>query len=301
LSLPERKALIDRDHDQLSIARQCSLLSVSRATAYYQPVPVSTETLNIARAIDEIHTALPFLGSRRMVDELEDREMRVNRKCVQRLMRIMGITAIYEKPKTSLPGKGAGHQVYPYLLAGVEIDHPNLVWATDITFIPMAAGFAYLVAIMDVHSRRILSWRLSNTPDARFCIDALQEALERYGPPEIFNSDQGSQFTSTAFTRVLEEAGIRISMDGKGRWIDNVFIERFWRSLKYEEVYLHAYDDVREARRGIERYMAYYNLQRRHASLDRQTPEQAYNPSVTSRPFQPAVHASGTLATAVGS
>jgi len=291
---------MDENHE-LSIVRQCSLLSVNRSTAYYQPVAVSTEALEIVRAIDEIHTARPFLGSRRMVGELEDRELWVNRKCVQRLMRIMGITAIYAKPKTSLPGKGTDHRIFPYLLRDVIIDRPNHVWSADISYIPMAAGFAYLVAIMDVHSRRILSWRLSNTPDARFCIDALREALERHGRPEIFNTDQGSQFTSTAFTSVLEENHIKISMDGKGRWIDNVFIERFWRSLKYEEVYLHAYNDVREARRGIGRYMEYYNFQRRHAGLDRQTPEQAYNPNVTSRPFRPAVHASGPVAVAMDS
>ena len=283
--------------------RQCGLLSVNRSTAYYEPVPASTEVLEITRAIDEIHTARPFLGSRRVVDELEDRALKVNRKCVQRLMRLTGVEAIYQRPKTSLPGKGSEHRIYPYLLRDVEIVRPRQVWATDITFIPMAAGFAYLAAIMDVHSRKILAWRLSNTPDARFCVDALQEALERHGRPEIFNSDQGSQFSSRAFTSVLEEEenGIRISMDGKGRWIDNVFIERFWRSLKYEEVYLHAYDDVREAQRGIGRYMNYYNRVRRHASLDRQTPEQAYNQLATSRPFQPTVHASGTVAIAMGS
>ena len=301
MSLQERKALIDENHDELSITRQCSLLGVNRSTYYYEPVPITTATLAIARAIDEIHTDKPFLGSRRIVDELGKDEIRANRKLVQRLMRILGITAIYPKPNTSLPGKGNEHTIYPYLLTGVEIDHPNHVWSTDITYIPMSAGFAYLVAIMDVHSRRILSWRLSNTPDAHMCVEALQEAIERFGRPEIFNTDQGSQFTSTAFTSVLEENNIRISMDGKGRWVDNVFIERFWRSLKYENVYLHAYEDVREARRGIERYMEYYNFERRHASLARQTPEQAYNQLETNRPFRPAVHNSGTIAVATAS
>ena len=280
--------------DELSIARQCSLLGVSRSTYYYEPVQVSTEMLAVMRAIDEIHTHRPFLGSRKIVGELEDREMRVNRKCVQRLMRLMGITAIYPKPKTSKPGSGLEHRIFPYLLNGLEIDRPNVVWSSDITYIPMAAGFAYLVAIMDVHSRRILSWRLSNTPDARMCVEALEEALVRFGRPEIFNTDQGSQFTSTAFTSVLEEAGVRISMDGKGRWIDNVFIERFWRSVKYEEVYLHAYDNVRAAKNGIGRYIEYYNTARRHASLDRQTPEQAYN-QATVRPFRPTVEPSEAM------
>ena len=292
--------MIDHD-DALPLVRQCRLLSVSRSTTYYEPVPESARTLEVVRAIDEIHTGKPFLGSRRIVWELEERELHVNRKCVQRLMRIMGITAIYPKPRTTRPGIGRGHKVYPYLLNEVEINRPNQVWAADITFVPMAAGFAYLVAIMDVYSRKILAWRVSNTPDARMCVDALEEAMTRFGTPEMFNTDQGSQFTSLAFTSVLEEAGIRISMDGKGRWIDNVFIERFWRSLKYEEVYLHAYDDVRDARRGVGRYIEYYNGRRRHASLERQTPDQAYNPNVTSRPVRPAVHSSGTAAVAAGS
>lgn len=220
--------------------------------------------------------------------------MRVNRKCVQRLMRLMGITAIYPKPRTTRPGGGAGHKIYPYLLNGLAIERPNQVWAADITYIPMAAGFCYLVAIMDVYSRRILSWRLSNIPDARMCVEALEEALVRYGQPMIFNTDLGSQFTSTAFTGVLED-GVQISMDGKGSWIDNVFIERFWRSLKYEEVYLHANENVREAKNGITRYMEYYNHARRHASLDRRTPEQAYNQQAIRRPFRPTVDNSGTL------
>jgi putative transposase len=200
----------------------------------------------------------------------------VSRKCVQRLMRLMGIEAIYQRPKTSLPGRGSAHRVYPYLLNGVSVERANHVWSADITFIPMAAGFAYLVAIMDVYSRKVLAWRLSNTQSARFCVDALQEALALHGPPEIFNSDQGAQFTSSAFTGVLEAAGVVISMDGRGRWIDNVFIERFWRSLKYEEVYLHAYDDLLQARSGIERYVRYYNRDRKHASLARRTPDSVY-------------------------
>lgn len=263
--------------DSLPVTRQCELLGVPRSTAYYQPATVTDETLTIVKAIDEIHTRLPFLGSRRILDELEKTGLFVNRKRVQRLMSLMGITALYQKPRTSRPGYGKGHRVYPYLLGDLETRGPNHVWVADITFIPMAAGFAYLVAIMDLHSRKILTWRLSNTPDARFCVEALEEALQRFGKPEIFNTDQGSQFTSIAFTSVLEGNGVRISMDSKGSWIDNVFIERFWRSIKYEEIYLHAYENVAHARIGISRYIAYYNGERRHSSLDRLTPNQAYD------------------------
>lgn len=270
--------MIDGEHT-LSVARQSRLLGVSRSSVYYRPAPITDSVLALTRSIDEIHTARPFLGSRRIVDELDDAGVRVSRKRVQRLMRLMGIEAIYQRPKTSLPGRGSAHRVYPYLLNGVPIERSNHVWSADITFIPMAAGFAYLVAIMDVGSRRILSWRLSNTPDARFCVEALEEALSAFGRPEIFNSDQGAQFTSNAFTSVLEAHGVQISMDGKGRWLDNVWIERFWRSLKYEEVYLHAYDSVKHARSAIERYIGYYNLQRRHSSLGRRTPVEAYTRS----------------------
>ena len=236
--------MIDKQAD-LSITKQCTLLGVSRSTAYYQPLSIPNEDLQIMRLIDEIHLARPFLGSRRLVDELRERDLWVNRKRVQRLMRVMDIRAIYPKPRTSRPA--VGHKIYPYLLNDVSIERPNQVWAADITYLPMAAGFAYLVAIMDVYSRKILSWRLSNSMDTLFCLDALKEAFELYGSPEVFNSDQGAQFTSTVFTSVLEESGVRISMDGKGCWIDNVFIERFWRSVKYEEVYLHAYADLEES------------------------------------------------------
>lgn len=294
MSLPERKALIQAE-GTLSVARQCDLLTVSRSTYYYAPRAASEGTLAVMRAIDEIHTNRPFLGSRRVVDELADDGWHVNRKRVQRLMRDMEITALYPKPKTSRPGVGAEHTVYPYLLTNVAIERPNQVWAADVTYLPMAAGFAYLVAIMDVFSRKIMSWRVSNTADARFCVDALHEALTTYGPPEVFNSDQGSQFTSRAFTSILEGRGVRISMDGRGRWIDNVFIERFWRSLKYEEVYLHAYETVHHAKTAIGRYMAYYNHARRHASLKKHTPEQAYNSNRATRPIPPTVHPSGTV------
>jgi len=268
--------MVDRDA-RLPVTRQCRLLKVSRSTVYYRPVPLPDDTLSVMRALDEIHLELPFLGSRKLVGELAKRGLTVNRKRVQRLMGLMGMEAIYPKPRTSRPGVGAGHKIYPYLLGGVEITRPDQVWVSDLTYIPMAAGFAYLVAVMDAYSRRILSWRLSNTADARFCVEALNEALELHGRPEIFNTDQGSTFTSLAFTGVLEAHDVRISMDGKGRWIDNVFIERFWRSLKYEEVYLHAYEDLRQARSGIERYLRYYNHGRGHQSLKGLTPEQVYH------------------------
>jgi putative transposase len=267
--------MIDKNHE-LPVTRQCELLNVSRSSVYYEPVPVPEEDVRVMRELDEIHLLRPFLGSRRLADELRDRGFIVNRKKLRRLMRIMGIKAIYPRPRTTRPGSGAGHRVYPYLLEKLEICRANQVWASDITFIPMARGFAYLVAIIDVYSRRLLSWRLSNSMDTRFCLEALEEALRRFGRPEIFNTDQGSQFTSQAFTSALEANDIRISMDGKGRWKDNIFIERFWWSLKYEEVYLHAYDDLWHAKKGISNYIDYYNSERRHSSPEKQTPEQAY-------------------------
>ncbi len=211
-----------------------------------------------------------------MVDELQAKGFQVNRKRVLRLMRLMNLSPIYPKPRTSKPGRGAGHKIYPYLLDGLDINRPNQVWASDITYIPMARGFCYLVGIIDVCSRRLLAWRLSNSMDARYRLEALGEALQRFGPPEIMNTDQGSQFTSQAFTSVLEANDVKISMDGKGAWRDNVFIERFWWSLKYEHVYLHAYDDLRVARQGIGAYIEYYNHERQHSSLGRITPVQAY-------------------------
>lgn len=249
--------------------RQCELLKVPRSTAYYQPVAgVPDDDLVVMRLIDEIHVQYPFMGSRRITQDLQrDHGLRVNRKRVRRLMQLMGISAIYPKPKTSRAGRGPGRKVFPYLLTGVNITVTNDVWAADISYIPMARGFAYLVAIMDVRSRRILAWRLSNTLDARFCVAALEEALVRYGAPTIFNTDQGAQFTSEAFTSVLQAAGVRISMDGRGAWRDNVFIERFWWSLKHEEVYLRAYDSLWDARKGISNYIGYYNGERSHSSL----------------------------------
>lgn len=233
------------------------------------------------RLIDEIHLRYPFMGSRRIVDELADKGHHVNRKRVQRLMRVMGITAIYPKKKTTIAN--AAHKVYPYLLRELTIHHANQVWATDITFIPMAKGFVYLVAIIDWYSRKVLSWRLSNTMDTSFCLEALDEAIARYGVPEIFNSDQGCQFTSEAFTQRLKDNNIRISMDGKGRWIDNVFVERLWRSLKYEEVYLKAYESIEQAQLEIQQYFMFYNTQRKHQRLNKQTPDHVYQEALLDR------------------
>jgi len=266
-------------HHTLPLARRCRLLDIPRSSAYYKPVPPPAQDEVLMRQMDEIHLELPFYGSRRIRDELLERGHRVNRKRVQRLMRRMGINALYPGPNTSRANHA--HKVYPYLLRGLRIDEANQVWCADITYIPMRKGFVYLVAIMDWHSRKVLSWRLSNTLDAAFCVAALREALCTYGAPGIFNTDQGSQFTSEEFTRVLTDAGVKISMDGKGRWTDNVFIERLWRSLKYEEVYLHAYDTVPAARDGIGRWIRFYNQRRRHQALDRQTPDTVYYTSLT--------------------
>lgn len=265
--------MIDKDH-RLSITRQCQLLSLNRSNVYYQRAPVSDEDLALMRRIDEMHLQRPFYGSRRIRDWLQDEGYAVGRKRVQRLMRLMGLRALYPKPRTSKPGKG--HKIYPYLLRGMKIDRPNQVWAADISYIPMARGFVYLVAVMDWYSRKVLAWRVSNSMDSDFCVEALEEALARYGSPEIFNTDQGAQFTSEAFTDILKEAGVDISMDGKGRWVDNVFVERLWRSVKYEDVYLNAYETVTEARDGIGTYFGFYNRERRHQNLNRQTPDQVY-------------------------
>jgi putative transposase len=265
--------MVDRKHE-LPVVRQCELLSLSRSTFYYQGKPeASEEDLKLMRRLDEMHLKRPFYGSRRLTDWLRDEGHDVNRKRVQRLMRLMGIMAIYPKKNTSQPGKG--HKVYPYLLKGLEINRPGQVYCTDITYIPMSKGFVYLVAVMDWHSRKVLSWRVSNTMDSDFCVDALEEAIERYGAPEIFNTDQGSQFTSEAFTRVLKAAEIKISMDGKGRWVDNVFVERLWRSVKYEEVYLKAYESMTQAKASIGEYFKFYNAERKHQTLG-MVPDQMY-------------------------
>jgi len=274
---PERQAMISKDTD-LPITRQCELLSLNRSTVYYRLQDVPEIDLELMRRIDEMHLKRPFYGSRRIRDWLQDEGHDINRKRVQRLMRQMGIRALYPRPRTSKPGKG--HKIYPYLLRDLVIDRPDQVWATDISYIPMAKGFVYLVAVIDWYSRKVLSWRLSNSMDTEFCIEALEEALSRHGTPDIFNTDQGAQFTSEAFTDVLKEAGINISMDGKGRWIDNVFVERLWRSVKYEEVYLKAYETVAEARAGIGTYFQFYNSERRHQGLNRKTPDQVYRDNV---------------------
>ena len=271
--MSERRAQIHATHE-LPKTRRCELLDVARSSAYYRPVTVSEQDLELMRLIDEIHLRWPFYGSRRLRDELQERGHTVNRKRIQRLMRQMGLRALYPRQRTSQPGKG--HKIYPYLLRGLSIERANQVWATDICYIPMAKGFMYLVAIMDWYSRRVLSWRVSNTLDTDFCVEALEEALQRFGTPEIVNTDQGAQFTSEAFTRVLKAHGIQISMDGKGRWVDNVFVERLWRSVKYEDLYLRAYETPTELRTGLARYFQFYNSRRRHSALDRRTPDAVY-------------------------
>ena len=265
--------MIDRTHD-LSIAKQAKALGISRGSVYYLPRPVPAADLAIMRRMDELHLEFPFAGSRMLRDLLKQEGIDIGRRHVSTLMKRMGIEALYPKPNTSKPAPG--HKIYPYLLRGMTIDRPNQVWAMDITYVPMARGFVYLAAVVDWFSRRVLSWRVSITLEAAFCIEALEEALARHGRPEVFNTDQGSQFTSLDFTNVLLKAGIAISMDGKGSWRDNVFVERLWRSIKDEEVYLRAYDTVSEARTSIGRYLTFYNGRRPHSSLDRQTPDQAY-------------------------
>jgi putative transposase len=273
MSQQERKTNISSTHS-LAITRQCKLLSISRSSSYYKPHEISGEELSLMRQLDELHLLYPFYGSRRLRNAMEDEHsLIVNRKRIQRLMRLMGISAIYPGKNTSKPNKA--HRIYPYLLRGLEINRSNQVWCTDMTYIPMHKGFAYLIAIMDWHSRKVLSWRISNVMDTDFCVEALNEAFNRYGTPEIFNTDQGSQFTSEAFTDELKKREVKISMDGKGRWVDNVFIERLWRSVKYEEVYLHAYENIPHARDNLKRYFEFYNTKRRHQTLDC-TPDNEY-------------------------
>ena len=250
MSAPDRRAKLDRDHPQLSVRRQCAMLGVVRSSVYRPARAANDNDLQLLRRIDEMFTRWPFLGSRRMTAMLQAEGVAINRKRVQRLMRRMGIAALGPKPRTTKPAPG--HTIYPYLLRDVTVERANQVWAADITYIPIGRGFLYLVAVMDWSSRAVLSWHLSNTMDVSFCVAALEEALARFGKPEIFNTDQGSQFTSAAFTGVLASAGIRISMDGRGRWMDNVFIERLWRSLKYEDIYLKGYADRRT---GGDRWM----------------------------------------------
>ena len=265
--------MIDRAHD-LPLTSQALVLNISRRSLYYVPEPTSPADLALMRRMDELHLEFPFAGSRMLRDLLAAEGSEVGRRHVTMLMRNMGIEAVYRRPSTSKPA--AGHKIYPYLLRGLTIDRPNQVWATDITYIPMARGFVYLCAVMDWGTRRILAWRLSNTMEAEFCVEVLEEALARHDRPGIFNTDQGSQFSGAAFTGVLIRNGIAISMDGKGAWRDNVFVERFWRSVKYEEVYLRAYQDVPQARASLGRYLTFYNGRRPHTALDRRTPDQAY-------------------------
>jgi putative transposase len=265
--------MIDRAHD-LPISKQAKALNISRGSVYYLPRPVSAADLALMRRIDELHLEFPFAGSRMLRGLLTAEGSKVGRRHVKTLMQRMGIEALYRRPRTTKPE--LGHKIYPYLLRGVEITRANQVWAMDITYIPMARGFVYLAVVLDWFSRRVLSWRLSITMEAAFCVETLDEALAKHSRPAIFNTDQGSQFTGAAFTGVLANNGIAISMDGKGAWRDNVFVERLWRSVKYEEVYLKAYDSVFEARASIGRYLDFYNRRRPHSSLDRRTPDQAY-------------------------
>jgi putative transposase len=258
-----------------SMRRQCELLGVNRSSLYYEPVEPDAEELELMRRMDELHLQHPFFGSRMMTQTLKAKGLMVNRKRIQRLMRLMDLESLAPKPNTSTPAPE--HPKYPYLLRHLDVSRVNQVWAADITYIPMARGFAYLVAIIDWLSRRVLAWRLSNTLETTFCIDALQEALCSYERPDIFNTDQGSQFTSKDFTDILLDQGVKISMDGKGRCLDNIFVERLWRSLKYEEVYLHAYATMKEARDGIARYFVFFNDDRPHQALGYQTPASFYD------------------------
>ena len=265
--------MIDREHE-LPLVRQAVLVGLSRGAIYYEPRPLPERDLQLMRRMDELHLEHPFAGSRMLRDLLNVEGHGVGRRHVATLMRRMGIEAIYRRKDTSRPHPE--HRVYPYLLRRLQIDRPNQVWATDITYIPMARGFVYLVAVIDWYTRKVLAWRLSNTLTTDFCVEALEDALAKYGPPEIFNTDQGCQFTSLEFTSVLKRHGIAISMDGKGRWRDNVFVERLWKSVKYEEVYLHAYDTVSTARAGLARYFQFFNTRRPHTALDRRTPDAVY-------------------------
>ena len=274
MSRGERKAIIQRDQPKLSLSHQCHLLSISRSSFYYAPRGESPESLALMRRIDELFLKYPFYGSRQMVHQLRREGVRVGRHRIRRLMRLMGLEAIYQAPRTSTPHPA--HRVYPYLLRGMAIDRADQVWCADITYIPVQRGYLYLVAVMDWATRHVLAWRLSNTMDARFCVEALKDALAQYGRPEIFNTDQGSQFTSLDFTGVLKDADVAVSMDGRGRCMDNIFIERLWRSLKYEAVYLHELTDGFKAERIIGEWIDFYNTERPHSALAGRTPAEAY-------------------------
>lgn len=281
MSLERRRQMIESGHVQLSIARQCELVSISRSGFYYRPAGKTPLNLELMRLIDAQFLETPWYGSRQMGRHLRREGYTVGRKRVRRLMAKMGLAPIYQRPRTTVPHPE--HRVYPYLLRDLVITRPNQVWCADLTYIPMRRGFLYLVAIMDWSTRKVLSWRVLNTMDVEFCLEALEEALDRFGKPEVFNSDQGSQFTSLRFTGVLQEAGVRISMDGRGRWMDNVFIERLWRSLKYECIYLHAFETGSELRAGLAKWIGYYNARRPHSSLAGHTPDEAYWPRGTAK------------------
>ncbi len=265
--------LVEVDHPELSVRHQCELLGLNRSTFYYEPTGASPEDLRLMRLIDEQYTAHPFYGSRKMTEWLTRQGEEINRKRVQRLMRVMGLEAIYPKPRLSAAGRG--HKIYPYLLRDVKIERPNQVWSTDITYVPIPSGFMYLAAVIDWYSRYVISWRLSNTLDGGFCLEMLEEAL-RSGSPEVFNTDQGAQFTAEAFTGRLLSAGVAVSMDGRGRALDNVFVERLWRTVKYEDIYMRCYETVAGLLQGLTRYFAFYNQERIHQSLGYETPAEVY-------------------------
>ena len=268
-----KRSLIEPGHGELSVRRQCALLGLSRSSLYYEPAAETTENMRLMRLLDKQYTACPFYGSRRLTAWLVQRGEVVNRKRVQRLLRTMGLEALYPKPRLSVAGRG--HRTYPYLLRGVRIERPDQVWSTDITYVPLPSGFMYLAAIMDWYSRYVLAWRLSNTLDGSFCLELLDEALA-LGRPEVFNTDQGAQFTAEAFTSRLVSAGVAVSRDGKGRCLDNVFVERLWRTVKYEEVYLHCYETVPELTQGLQKYFPFYNEERLHQALGYRTPAAVY-------------------------
>ena len=274
MSLNRRKALVSVKHSRLSVVRQCGLVDISRSSYYYTPSVENEYNLELMCKIDRQFLKTPFYGSRQMARHLRRQGYAVGRTRIRRLMRRMGLQAIYQKPRTSMPN--TQHRVYPYLLRNLSVERPNQVWCADITYIPMRRGFLYLVAVMDWHTRAVLSWRLSNSMDSGFCVEALTEALSHYGTPEIFNTDQGSQFTSAEFTDVLSGAGVRISMDGRGRWMDNVFIERLWRSLKYESVYLREFETGLDAQCEIEKWLRFYNMERPHSFFGDKTPMEVY-------------------------
>ena len=273
--------MIEPGHPRLSIVRQCELVSINRSGFYHRPAEETPLNLELMRLIDAQFPETPWYGARQMARHLRREGYTVGRKRIRRLMAKMGLTPIYQRPRTTVPNPG--HRIFPYLLRDLVIDRPNQVWCTDITYLPMRRGFLYLVAVMDWATRRVLAWRVSNTMDVEFCLEALEEALTRFGRPEIFNSDQGSQFTSPRFTGVLQRAGVRISMDGRGRWMDNVFIERLWRSLKYECVYLHAFETASELRAGLSKWIGYYNVGRPHSALTGRTPNEAYGANEAER------------------